>query len=114
MADPEPVSVSVHWPDEVGGPVIVANQFGLQLSEGSDGKPSAVILTMGWVGPPLFAGSLDQQQEYFGRLTDLEITRVGQFLLNRADVEKLSGLLVRAREQWDTPDSDDVKAEGAS
>ena len=65
MPEPEDaggVTVSLVWPSVEDLPVYASNQVIVQLNLGPDGRPDSIVLTLGFVAPPVVLGTPAEQQ----------------------------------------------------
>jgi hypothetical protein len=74
------VRAQLDWEDIDRLPVLAANQFLMQLSVSEpEITGSEVVLTVGYLAPPLLLGTPEQQQEAAAALDRLTVHPVGRF-----------------------------------
>lgn len=99
---PVPFQVQIFWPPELSGSAPqLANQFITQLTSDGDGAPSEVIVSIGYVGPPMLHGTPEEQAVMGGQLPPQPIVPLSRFALTRNRLEELRDVLNHAMLGWD-------------
>lgn len=81
MPEPEDASgiaIPLVWGGVDDLPVYASNQAMVQLNPGADGRPDSIILTLGFVAPPVVLGTRAEQQqamESLGRIAVRPLSR---------------------------------------
>ena len=84
----------VVWEEVDRAPVFAANQFALQvgLSE-VEGAVSEVVLTVGYLPPPLLMGTPEEQREAAAAIDHVTVRPIARFSVPVAKAAELSQLL---------------------
>ncbi len=104
--DPGSVAIEADWSVAQTTPVLLANQFVVQLGvETSSLKhpvPDGVYLIVGEVAPPVLVGSPERQREQAERLQGrIPIQVHGRFFMTRERLGELITLLEETRMRFD-------------
>jgi hypothetical protein len=75
-----------------------ANQFALQIEAGPSGHPEALVLSVGYAGPPIIT---DPSQEEQALSEGIQVTPLGRYVLSRERTAQLIDMLQRALGAWD-------------
>ena len=96
------VELQVKWP-QYGLPLpVIANQFVLQFTPGPTGSPDHLVLTFGYVAPPVVAGTdRHANREQLQEDMRLTIQPSAAFALSRDRAAELARILQTAVAGWD-------------
>ncbi|MBY6411709.1 hypothetical protein HQ346_12830 [Rhodococcus sp. BP-252] len=94
-------TISVAWQLEQG-PAPLVNQFALQGTVDADGGPGEIVVSAGYVAPPIFTGDPSETSD---APLSLPVTNVARFSLTRHRAEQLIGFLREQVDQWDRGDA---------
>lgn len=88
------VRAQVVWDDVDRLPVYAANQFLVQLSVSEPQNPtSEVVLTVGYLPPPVFLGTPEEQQEAAARVEHVTVRPVARFSMSVSKAGDLAQIL---------------------
>lgn len=91
---PATVRAQLTWGDLDSLPVLAANQFIVQLSATeAPNTPSDIVLTVGYLAPPLLIGTLEEQQQAAAAVDHLTVRPVARFSVPTAKAAELARLL---------------------
>jgi hypothetical protein len=93
MSEPPKIQFSVIWPDVEDLTVYACNQFLVQISAGSDGRPEDLILTLGFIAPPVILGTPEEQQASAMALQAVSVKGVSRVSMSRGNAEQLMNLI---------------------
>jgi hypothetical protein len=94
------IEVRLRWPQDTGV-MAAANQFAAQLAPGTDGRPEAVLVTVGQATPPLVAGTPEEQKAQMSEIDHVDVRILSRFSLTRGQLEQLLSVLSTSLQQWD-------------
>lgn len=88
------VQAPLAWGDIDRVPVLAANQFLMQIAvNAGQGDPSDVVLTVGYVPPPLLIGTPEEQQATLAALDHLNVRTVGRFSIPAGKAAELAEII---------------------
>lgn len=88
------VRAQLDWEDLDRLPVLAANQFLVQLSVVEPQTTAAeVVLTVGYLAPPVFLGSPEEQQQAATALDRLTVRPAGRFSIPIAKAAELARII---------------------
>lgn len=90
----------VVWADLQDLPVFAASHFALQTAVVEMPRVNDLILTIGYLPPPLLQGSPDEQREAAANVTEVAIRPIARFSIPVSKVAELSSLLTSFVEQF--------------
>ena len=100
--DPEHSFVRTQWVGVDDVPLLVANQFAVQLGAGSpEVAPEDLFLVVGQVAPPLLVGTEEEQRAQFAEVTAVPIRTLARLSLTRQRAVELAAALSQLVEQYD-------------
>jgi hypothetical protein len=111
MPEQESIQVSMIWPDVGELPVYRANQFLGQVSNGPDGKPEDLLLTIGHFAPPVLLGPPEEQQVTARALGAVSVRALSRISLSYRQAHALVGLLQHLLGQFPAPQEEEVTEE---
>jgi hypothetical protein len=80
--------------------VLAVNQFIIQVAQESVQGPPTVLLTLGYVAPPVLLGTPEQQREAAAAVERLTIRPVARFTVPGERILELSQLVQNLPQQW--------------
>ncbi|MFC8859780.1 hypothetical protein [[Kitasatospora] papulosa] len=106
MTDPEfqpdeSIALGLTWQDtdQAARP---ANTFASALGlPAEDGRPDAVYLSIGHAEPPFLSGTPAEMEEQLRNMGSLPVKTLGRYVLSRARLQELVGVLQQAMEKFD-------------
>jgi hypothetical protein len=88
------VRAQLVWEDVDSLPVLAANQFLVQLSVIEPQITAAdVVLTVGYLAPPVFLGTPEEQQQAAASVDRLAVRPVGRFSIPLAKAGELARII---------------------
>lgn len=97
-----PHSVMLSWAKAEEMPVLTANQLLAQIDQ-SHGQPDAVVLTIGYVPPPIVIGTNDADTEQKIRaIQEIPVHPLIRISLTRQRLQEWADLLQRTVKNFDT------------
>lgn len=97
----EPTQISLIWPDVEDLPVLRANQFLGQVAPGPTGAPEEFIFTIGYVSPPVFLGSPEEQAATMKALGAVSVRALARVSMSRVRLAELIQVLQQSADQYD-------------
>lgn len=88
------------WGDVDSLPVLAANQFIIQVAQETVQGSPTVLLTLGYVAPPVLLGTPEQQREAAAAVEQLTIRPVARFTVPAERMLELSQLVQNLPQQW--------------
>jgi hypothetical protein len=107
MPEGQNFQVSVIWPDVSELSVYRANQFIVQVTTGPDGNVDDVVLTIGYVAPPVILGTPEEQRASAMALGAVDVKALTRVSISPAYAQQLTELLQTQLRQLD-PGSEDA------
>jgi hypothetical protein len=95
------VPISLIWPEVEELPVLRANQFLGQISQGPTGTPEEFILTIGYVVPPVLLGTVDEQRATMRALGAVSVKALSRVSMSRGRLGELIQILQSLAEAYD-------------
>jgi hypothetical protein len=100
-SDDEAVQVSIIWPEVDEVPVLKANQFLGQISQGPAGQPEDFVVTIGYFPPPVLLGTPEEQRATMRALGAISVKTLSRVSLSRDRLGELIKVLQTIAEQYD-------------
>ena len=99
-------SLQAAWSPDVGmAPPQVSNVFLTQVVPDPDGQPGLVVISAGYVGPPLVSGTPDQQRAQMAEIEAnggvLPVFPLARFAMTRNRTQELRDLLTQLLDSMD-------------
>lgn len=95
------IGIPLIWPDIEELPVYRANQFISQNGQGPDGKPEEIVLSLGYIAPPVILGTPEEQQATARALGAVSVKALARVSISRGHVAQLVELLRAQLELFD-------------
>lgn len=100
MTEPA-AQIGIVWPDVSEAPVHRVNQFVSQLEAGGPDGADGILLTLGYVPPPVVIGTPEEVGAMYGALGALSAHAYGRFSMSRQRVVELIQILQTTVGQYD-------------
>jgi len=104
MAEPDTgdVNVSLVWAGVDELPVHASNQALVQLNPGADGRPESIVLTLGFVAPPVVLGTPAEQHlamKALGGIAVRPLVRTAMSISRAKELVEVLGRSIKAAEE---------------
>lgn len=89
------VRATISWRDEDLNrlQVLAANQFAVQLSNEADDPVPSVLLTVGYVAPPLLLGTPEERQTAAAAVENVNVQPLARFSISAKKAVEFAGVL---------------------
>lgn len=92
--------MQVIWPEVEQLPVFRANQFLGQISSGVDNLPEDIVLTLGYVTPPVALGSEEERRATLAAIGAMSVKPISRISMSLGQAEGLRSLLDTVITNW--------------
>jgi hypothetical protein len=95
VEQPQGISVPIVYTSTDDAPILLANQFVLQINQ------DEFILLIGQLQPPLLVGTPEEQREAASKLSHVSVKTILRVAMTRTRVEELAALLTQQLTTYD-------------
>jgi hypothetical protein len=84
------LQAQITWGDIDSLPVVAASHFIVQVAVADQPNTNDVILTLGYLPPPVFLGTPEQQREAAAALDHVTVRPVARFIISRTKAGEMA------------------------